>query len=607
MTQAKTHVIVESLKACDLARSELGEGGFVWWTTSPAVLSELTLRGEDVRSPEGLLQPDEADNIAHLAAAVSKNICEKIVSENGWPEWVDIAVLFDLQMFRCISVSLYKARQIDIVVQQAAGAPVYCVGDPQRSAANSGVMIYDRLETLFAQILSYEEFSNVGLIEQKLSAQDRRKIEGVVYQGPTLFFEKILSLLTNTPGSVAYKIWRKASRLPLFRRYGITLWPFPQKTVHILKDSELIEEAFPGLLVRGARIRRVPDLPQFEPVTITGTVADDELLEGLDQGSLLDKHHLVPGPWLPAGLSHAIPRVRSVTDHVAASLDRWQQQAEPLLSRMSQRDEILTSSLNATNQRLFAFLCKRKNIRVNTVDHGVTLGLSQAGLFHAGYSGMGLGDRGFYHCTRASRLMRETWHQQRTFAVGLPKQMSGTLFQPWKRRLARKFLNITAGQNVVMIVGDLPKNNFVYGPYLENDIRYYEKTKSIISKVCSDFPDSLIIFKSYPSERYQDHYEFNEMKKKYSNLRILSGAELRFVRHAADLLITTSTQSTLGWVSTSGVPYFYVDFQWSKGLINGLKLEFLKGPMRSSMIFPDNRQVCSPEQLNLSSLIMNEA
>ena len=415
--------------------------------------------------------------------------------------------------------------------------------------------------------------------------------------------------MTNTPSSIAYKVWRKILSGRRSRFSGVCLRPFPRKRLHVLKDCELIEEAFLPLLLRGASIHRAPQPPTFRDLKVVERDDDVEWVRDVLAAHDLDTEpggsKLAWGAGLNAGLAHAAPRIRSLLAHVFGELGRWEREASESYEALRAGDEILTSSLNATSQRLFAFYCRQKGIRINTVDHGVTLGLSKWSLFHANFSGMGLGDRGFYHCRRARDLMMKSRWKQEGHSVGLPSQTTSKKFRALKRALARRFVGAVGDQQLVMIVGDLPRNNFIYGPHSDNDLQFYEKTRAIIDKVCSEFPNSRVIFKSYPTERYLDHYDFSDQKKKHPNLRILSDAEFRFVRHAADLIFTSSTQSTLGWVHGTGVPYFLVEFKWAPGLVGGLHVEENIKAGRAIYIFPDDNEICNGKSGDLALLCMD--
>jgi hypothetical protein len=167
-------------------------------------------------------------------------------------------------------------------------------------------------------------------------------------------------------------------------------------------------------------------------------------------------------------------------------------------------------------------------------------------------------------------------------------------------------LGISQSDHVVMIVCDLPRNNFIYGPHQDNDLQFYRKTVQVTETVCGSYPASIVVLKLYPTQRYIDDYDFSDLTRRYGNLRVVKDVEFRFVRTAADLLITSSTQSTLGWVAGAGVPFIYLDFIWSRGMIDGLRMLIPGIQGLFGAILPDIGQVSSSPEVDMASVLLQE-
>ena len=101
------------------------------------------------------------------------------------------------------------------------------------------------------------------------------------------------------------------------------------------------------------------------------------------------------------------------------------------------------------------------------------------------------------------------------------------------------------------------------GPYSENDTQFVQKTKDIIEHFGKDFPGSKYILKMYPTVRYLETYEFGNYLKQNKNLQIIKNLDFRFIRAAADVLLITSWQSTLGWALGTEKPCIFYEFDWS--------------------------------------------
>lgn len=604
------HILIESLDACDAAAAA-GAGPSVWWTTSPAVLRTLAARGESVRSPEEGLTAEQFDALANGVALLSRHLCTVLASRPEWPEWVNVRQVFDLQIYRSLFGAVYKALLLQTVQKQAEGSEVWCVGDPVPARLPAAALGYDRLETVFSQIGGLLP-SGVRVIPATVSDTSRRAVEKALYQGPVARIEKILSFLHNTPSSFFYKLWRRLPRS--LRDKGACLSLRPSKTIFIHKDCELLEEAFLALLRRGVRLRRLPPLPRFPDLTVDlGAPLSPDLSPEIpeDVRAVLSAAGIAWSETLSAGLVLGLKRVDAVVAATVGGLATWQDAAAAIVAQMQEGDEVLSSSLNSLSERLFIGFARHKGIRTNTVDHGVTLGLSEWSVFHAPYTGMGISDRGFYHCQRAADLMQGQWPGHQAYAVGLPQVTVKPAFPRLYRWLARRLLGVSAEKQVVMIVADLPRNNFIYGPSQDNDLKFLTKTEQLIEAVCKAFPAAAVVLKLYPAERYADPYDFSHYLSVYPNLRINSATELRFVRYAADFILTSSSQSTLGWVHGSGVPYVYVDYSWAPGKISGSQMMFPDFPNLDlsdevTLIVPGQRQVCDANAGDLASVLLEK-
>ncbi|MEW5772907.1 MAG: hypothetical protein AB1916_05225 [Thermodesulfobacteriota bacterium] len=602
-----THTVIESLAAYEAVRAQDPGGERVWWTTSPYLLMRLPALGETVRSPEAGLPQEEFDGLALAGLDLADSFCSAMSALCPWAETLDLGLVFGGQLSRCFFVTLYKGLLLDRVQAAAAGAVVECVGDPEDPGLSGLSLVYGRMDTLFARLAA--NWPGAGCVATRLtvSAQQCASIEREISQRRFMAGEKFLSLLNNTPSSALYKLWRKVQAARWWPFRGASLWPFPRRTLHVLRDCELIEEAFLGILLRGGRILRMPPLPRPDMAGASAS-ALPEAEAAADTFRALSRQ-AVQGrglAWRPAfepSLELVCNRILACLDGLRRNASRLEQDFSRLTDRMKPGDEILSISFNSPLERLFAGHCRKRGIRVNVVDHGVTLGLSEWSLSHAATSGMGIGERAFYHCARGVLAVRPHVPEQQAHEVGLPGITSRPPLRPVQRRLARRLLGLGQAEHVVMVVCDLDRNNYMYGPCQDNDLQFLTKTRQTAEAVCRAFPASRVVLKLYPTQRYLDEYAFADLQAQFSNLSIVKGVEFRFIRTAADLLFTSSVQSTLGWVSGAGAPYFYLDFAWAPGRVEGLKVLIPGIDGLAAAIMPDAGQVCSAPRESLAAAL----
>jgi hypothetical protein len=605
------HTVIESLSAYEAVRARDPAGSRVWWTTSPFLLVRLMELGEDVRSPEDGLDNATFNALAMAGGDFAKSCCAYIQTRSSWADQLDVAALFAGQVVQLFFVTFYKGLLLGRVLAEAGSEPVVCVGNPDDPGLGGLSLVYGRLDTLFARLAIQWPGSKIEVLRHVVPKDQCTAIDRGVRYRRLERQEKILSLLNNTFSSFLYKGWRNLATLKFWLWRGVSLRLRPAKTIYILKDCELIEESFLGILLRGGRVRMLPKLPQPE----IGNAQSADLREtdsyittcrDLSIKALLDRRL----PFLDiyeSCVKLVGQRLHGCCDAIQHNMPEFKKEFSRITSSMRRGDELLSSSINTIVGRLFARHCKDNGIRVNTVDHGVTLGLSEWSMFHAAFTGMGVGNRAFYHSLPAANAVLKFANGQESHTVGLPSINSHPPFLKWQRKLARKLLGVEEKAHVVMIVADGDRNNFVYGPFQDNDFKFLRKTRQIVEVICKSFPASKVILKLYPTQRYLDAYNFDDLLVGSPSLQIIKNVEFRFIRAAADLIFTSSTQSTIGWAHGAAAPYIYLDFSWSPGRIKGLRgtLDGIEG--LSAAIYPDVGQLCESQAESMAKVLLQSS
>jgi len=600
------HTVIESIAAYEAVRVVDPSRQRVWWTTSPKLLATLPDLGEDVRSPEQGFPQEQFDALGRSARDLGVEFADWYQGKSTWSDYAIFRFVIATTLARCFFVTAYKAILLSRIVNAAGDNPVVCVGNPDEPELSGFSMGYGRVDTLFSFVAA--EASELGVVVKKHEhmSDASQIIDNIVRNRPMGKLEKLLSILNNTPGSFFYKIWRNLQQKGLYPFSGITLWPFGRRTLWLFKGCELLEETVLGLLIKGKRIRHLPPIPRLESDLIPPRIPDSSIV--VDRIT-----ELVHESFTRYGQAGQLPIdavIRVVTRRTLRFLGiiRWKlpeltARFEQMVRNFNKGDEILTNELTAPIEGLFYSFCRSRGIPVNAFEHGVTLGLSEWSVLEGKTRGMLAADRGFYHCPRAINVVGDQAPWQKMHVVGLPKVMTNTIFRPVFKRIGRRLIGVKKKARVVMYVSDLDHNNFIWGPQLDNDLQYFVKTKQVIEALCMGFPRSTIVLKLYPTQRYIDAYDFSDLAKRYSNLRIIGGIDFRFLRASADLIVTSSTQSTLGWVSTAGVPFVVLGFKWCPTRVEGLHFSLAGIGGLSAAIIPDEGAVCLGEPTDVAEIL----
>ena len=594
-----THTIIESYSAYEAVRTKDPDGERIWWTTSPYLLVHLPKQGEIVRSPEEGLSQAEFNNLSITSRHAADDFCSWLQEHCSWSDYADFLLVLAPQLSRCLFVTLYKELLLSRIVEAGKSDRIACVGNPTDPGLQNFSLTYGRFDTLFACVASRWSPSSIQIIRHEVPQGLQNDLHQAVVQRRMPGFEKILSLINNTIGSFFYKGWRALKAKGLWPGRGISLRPFSRGTFYVHKDCELLEEACLGILLRGGRLVRLASLPNpsMEGVNIDH-LPQHELISTHLANMVREKiaashpdYRFVYNACLDVVCQRTLLFLAGLSHHFSDLTNGFAQ----VTRNFRTGHEILTNGLSSPIERLFYCFCRSRKIPVNAVDHGVTLGLSEFGVIDAGHSAMLCADRAFYHCPRAVAVTHPHVPWQTSFVVGLPKITARPPLYRLQRRMVRSWLKISHEGHVVFYVPELDRNNYIYGPYAENDWQFLHKTRDVTAALCRAFPRSRVVLKLYPTQRYLDRYDFADLQEEHQNLLIVEGVDFRFVRTAADLIFVSNAQSTLGWVSGAGVPFVYLDFFWSPGRIKGLRCEIPSIPGLAAAIFPDVREVCDSD------------
>ena len=99
----------------------------------------------------------------------------------------------------------------------------------------------------------------------------------------------------------------------------------------------------------------------------------------------------------------------------------------------------------------------------------------------------------------------------------------------------------------------------MHGPYSENDLLYYQVTRDTVDYFCRKFPDKNICLKLYPTNIYVQNYDFEDLKEKYLNLKVIRFIDFRFIREIFDEIYVFNGQSGLCWALASNADTFLIN------------------------------------------------
>lgn len=568
------HCIVENAQAQEFARQELEGEQIKWHTTSPWLLMNAPAGGEDVQSLEEGVDYGVTDALGKAAILCSETVCARLDDICDWREYVCFEDVLAPSLGRCLFTTAYKAMLLERCRDgaKAEGGRFVCVGSPDNLKKADLGMNYGRFDTLYSAIAERmgEDVLRHAVDPESLSQMAREVTHRRMGSG-----EKFLSLLNNTFSSALYKTWRtlNGKRLWPFRTASIN--PFARHTFFVVKDCELIEENFLSLLCKGGRLARLPELPQLPEAPENAQITNPQQLQAELRNGMIDALEslgILSNKGLKACVDIVTQRALAALTTMHVGLPAITEGFDAIAEQMGSKASLFTNALFAPVQRMFYCYCRDRRIAVAACEHGITLGLSKWSEWGARQFAMKHGDVGVYHSEEGMRTMAPYSAGQKQVLGGASAVTRNVCFSGLQRRFARRMLGVGQDEHIVMYMAEIERNNYIYGPHSENDLQFLHKTRQIVEQALAAYPQSKVVLKLYPGKRYVDTYCFEDLEAKFPNLIIVKEIDFRFLRAAADLLLVSSSQSTLGWVLGAGKPTLFYDFEWSPSLLSGISM-----------------------------------
>jgi hypothetical protein len=552
----KTFVIVESAAAWRHAES-LGRTDVdtVWATTSPFVLECLQAEGRTVVAIDGDVSQDEANQVGYVALAAADRLVHRLDSDCAdWPSGLTPGRAMAADLCGMLVSLLYKAYLLDrFQAGLCEEAVLMSVGLPELSPVVSYRTLPHVFDTIYSTLCH-----RLGLEVVEFDApRPQGGMENSDFLRPTWWTRAIT--IANAPlATILFRMWRRFANGRAFR-----LRPSRAKLqVAVLKGSELVEEIFRSLLLRGASLRQIESyaLPADEALScgqrgsapsVKATIAacrEAAREHDLDWSRGLDAAAEIAGDRIHAALGYGRRAATGVADYCAGVKEVAN--GGPFA--------IITNAMSRPIERLFQQGLSAALIPVYVVDHGTGPGLDK---LHQAWH-----DRGFAppadaaiaynECQLQAESRGRSVTEKSSFVSGAPTAVRKIGLRRLQRRVMRRRLR--AEKRLVVWVTGLYPNNMIRLPHYFRDTPYHQLRKHILYKVLGGLDDT-VMMKLYPTYRYADPDPFGGFMRLPDNCRYEQFIDFRNFRAGADVILIDSPGSGLAWCWSVGVPIIYIE------------------------------------------------
>ena len=343
-----------------------------------------------------------------------------------------------------------------------------------------------------------------------------------------------------------------------------------KKAIYMLKECETLRETLPWLQLKGYKIKKI-NLPIINNIDKSNNIIVDEMDANI--GILINKY-------LSKYFNKSQVQAQKFLfiKHINLWLNCIKEDEKKLdlffKNQFIKGDFIISSGIYGPLANQIFFLCKKYNINLIGFQHGLAAGINYSNnrykIFLESttcdfFLACSDGAKNIFECANSSSKISKN---NSVVVMGEADQKKNIYFRSIQKYFSRRRFNLSYGENIVMHVSGLGYGgnnpNAIDGP---SESYMFDKEKLLLEKVYNNI-NKKVIYKSYPSQRLLYQPSYSELKKISSNIIMVGNEDFRYVRTAADIIVTDSSYSTLSWCLMDNVPIVFLKSRLCSRLIS---------------------------------------
>ena len=245
----------------------------------------------------------------------------------------------------------------------------------------------------------------------------------------------------------------------------------------------------------------------------------------------------------------------------AQRISELKKQFSETLRRMRPPIAVLANAVVGIHGAHLHALCREHGVTLFDFEHGVTTGLSRHSESKLRFSEAVNCDE-LMVCSRSASCSFEKSDANETIitVIGLPDQVRRMRRPKLQRWLSRRALGIRFRHPVVMHVCTASfQGNMRAGPFAHRESDVVALNRQLIQNVYGRISGWDVLFKDYPTQRFPYEPECAVYAGTPPRLFYVGEEDFRYLRAAADVIVTMMPTSTLGWCVGADTPLVWLD------------------------------------------------
>jgi len=339
----------------------------------------------------------------------------------------------------------------------------------------------------------------------------------------------------------------------------------PARPVAQVGLNEAMREAILPLLLRRLRLERQPGPPTLPAADaqrvkttrdrLAAAVPQDWPQSIVDTGLVTDPQARAVARMLLDRMAHEIAQV---LDHDG----RLRAYTETLSRAAPATRTVVTNGWHGLIGHRLHWHAREAGLRTICFEHGVTVGLALENRQKIRHLEGATCDLMLVATRAAAQDNADAGRalHARSATIGLAEQTRSVTARPVQRWIARRSLGITSRQRPVLM--HIATHTRIGGlttlVHQTNDTGLLDFERKLWATAYVDLPYE-IFYKPYPTRRMVFEPGLFELLPDVQKPRVIPDFDFRYIRTAADVIVTYTPTSTLGWCCGADVPLVWLD------------------------------------------------
>ena len=544
----------------EVGKKALKENDDVVLATDNPMLAEALTGLKQCISLDSFISTEDALKIGYFGVNTAQKIDIALqTSEIG--HYFSIApskIRFASRATNLITSQVYRASSLAKGVAELDLASVFIKANSGNSSSILKELCPDRFSTPWEQLASRNFFGDTPV-----------RIENTNYSEsqftPALCESLIRRIVALSPMAILGLLACKPIVSGTLRRLG-------RPVALIESENELLRETMGWLALRFVALQKIPSRKNFRFTKMHNEIS--ESTQDIHQGANIIHRNI--SPIIQHGLKNLCwftpEQINAITSYIvwryAGALSNFGLQMKSYCDcvdfeaiSLSHKTVVLSNSTIGPEAKWLHDHLKKFGTPIFGFEHGVTTGLSKHSNSKLSFSEMTNCDVGFvYSDSSAKNFKSNSNTKAKIYTTGAPTATRKINFQSLQKYLTRFALKIPLLSPTVMHVDTVAfLGNMRAGPYTYTESEIVNFHRRLTSEAYHELKNWTVLFKEYPTQRFQYSPGIKEYAGTVKNMKCMSQEDFRYMRTAADVLVTTMPSSTLGWCVGTNIPLIWLE------------------------------------------------